>query len=62
MPDRAPISVLIPAKNEASNLADCVASVAFCDEIVVVDSGSTDATRAIAEQAGAQVVDFRWDG
>ena len=62
MPDRAPISVLIPAKNEASNLADCLASVAFCDEIVVVDSGSTDATRAIAEQAGAQVVDFRWDG
>jgi glycosyltransferase involved in cell wall biosynthesis len=62
MPERAPISVLIPAKNEAANLAACLASVAFCDEVVVVDSGSTDATRAIAEQAGARVVEFRWNG
>ncbi|MBA3848444.1 MAG: glycosyltransferase [Opitutus sp.] len=62
MPDKAPISVLIPARNEAANLAACLASVAFCDEVVVVDSGSADATRAIAEQAGARVVDFRWDG
>lgn len=62
MSARAPISVLIPAKNEAANLGACLASVAFCDEIVVVDSGSTDATRAIAQQAGATVIDFRWDG
>lgn len=62
MADRAPISVLIPAKNEAGNLAACLASVAFCDDIVVVDSGSTDGTREIAERAGARVVDFRWDG
>lgn len=62
MPDRAPISVLIPAKNESANLAACIASVAFCDEIVVVDSQSTDGTRQIAEQAGARVVDFVWNG
>lgn len=62
MSDRAPISVLIPAKNEAANLAACIASVAFCEEIVVIDSGSTDRTRAIAEAAGARVVDFRWNG
>ncbi|MBA4137482.1 MAG: glycosyltransferase [Opitutus sp.] len=62
MPDRAPISVLIPVKNEAANLAACLASVAFCDEVVVVDSGSTDGTAAIAERAGARVVDFRWNG
>lgn len=62
MPDRAPISVLIPAKNEAANLAACLASVAFCDEVVVVDSGSTDGSREIAERAGARVVDFRWNG
>ncbi|MBI2517760.1 MAG: glycosyltransferase family 2 protein [Opitutae bacterium] len=62
MPARAPISVLIPVKNEAANLTACLASVAFCDEIVVVDSGSTDGTRAIATQAGAQVVDFKWNG
>ena len=62
MPAPAPISVLIPVKNEAANLAACLASVAWCDDVVVVDSGSTDATRAIAQQAGARVVDFKWDG
>ncbi len=62
MPERAPISVLIPAKNEAANLAACLASVSFCDEIVVVDSGSTDDTAQIAQKAGARVVNFVWDG
>lgn len=62
MPDLAPISVLIPVKNEAENLAACLASVAWCDDLVVVDSGSTDATRALALHAGARVVDFPWDG
>ena len=58
----APISVLIPVKNEAANLPACLASCAFCAEIVVVDSGSTDGTLALATAAGARVVDFRWDG
>lgn len=62
MSPRCPISVLIPAKNERDNLAACLASARFADEIVVVDSGSTDGTREIAEAAGATVVDFRWDG
>jgi glycosyltransferase involved in cell wall biosynthesis len=57
-----PISVLIPVKNEAANLAACLASVAWCDDVVVVDSGSTDGTADIARQAGARVVDFRWNG
>ncbi|MBL9215497.1 MAG: glycosyltransferase family 2 protein [Opitutaceae bacterium] len=62
MPEPAPISVLIPVRNEAANLAACLRSVAFCDDIVVVDSGSTDGTPEIARQAGARVVDFQWDG
>ena len=49
-------------KNEAANLAACLASVAFCDEVVVIDSGSTDATPAIAAEAGARLVDFKWNG
>lgn len=58
----APISVLIPAKNEAANLAACLASVAWCDDVVVVDSGSTDGTPDIARAAGARVVEFKWNG
>jgi glycosyltransferase involved in cell wall biosynthesis len=62
MKPRAPISVLIPVKNEATNLAACLASVAWCDEVVVVDSGSTDGSPDIARAAGARVVDFHWNG
>ncbi len=57
-----PLSILIPARNEAANLAACLDSARFADEVVVVDSGSTDGTREIATAAGASLVDFRWDG
>jgi glycosyltransferase involved in cell wall biosynthesis len=57
-----PISVLIPAKNEQSNIRACIESARFADEIVVVDSGSTDGMRELAESLGARVVDFKWNG
>lgn len=56
------ISVLIPTFNEASNILDCLRSVAWADEIVVVDSCSADDTRSIASGFGARVVDFAWNG
>ena len=59
---RVPLSVLVPVKNEAVNLRDCLASVSFAQEIVVIDSGSTDGTQAIAEAAGARVIQFVWSG
>lgn len=59
---RAPLSVLVPVKNEATNLRDCLASVSFAKEIVVIDSGSTDGTQAIVEAAGARVKQFAWNG
>ncbi len=59
---RAPLSVLIPVKNEAANVRDCISGVSFAGEIVVVDSASTDGTQAIAEGAGARVVQFVWNG
>lgn len=57
-----PVSVLIPAKNEAANLPRCLASVAWADEVWLVDSQSSDGSAAIAESAGAKVAQFRYDG
>ncbi len=59
---RTPLSVLVPVKNEAANLRECLATVAFAEELVVVDSASTDGTQEIATMAGAQVVQFPWNG
>lgn len=55
------LSVLIPTLDEARNIRDCLASVAWADEVVVVDSGSKDSTVALAEKAKATVVTFRWN-
>ncbi len=55
MPDIA-LSVILITKNEAHHVRDCLASVAFADEWIVLDSGSTDATCAIAAALGATVV------
>jgi len=59
---KVPVSVLIPVKNEAANLPRCLASVAWAGEIIVVDSQSTDRTVAIAEEHGAKVIQFKYDG
>jgi glycosyltransferase involved in cell wall biosynthesis len=56
------LSILIPIKNEAANLARCLGSVAWADEIFVVDSGSTDSSLEIARSHGAQVVQFHFNG
>lgn len=62
MASKLPLSILIPTLNEAANLRDCIASAADAAEIVVVDSGSTDDTCAIARELGARVVPFAWNG
>lgn len=59
---KVPVSVLIPIKNESANLARCLGAVSWADEIVVVDSQSTDGSQAIAETHGAQVVQFVFNG
>lgn len=59
---KIPVSVLIPAKNEEQNLPACLASVSRADEIFVVDSQSEDRSVAIAEQFGASVVQFHFNG
>ena len=62
MADKIPLSVAIIAKNEAANLPDCLRSVAFADQIVVVDSGSTDDTVKIAEACGCDLFLEPWRG
>ena len=57
------MTVTVITKNEAHNIAACLACVAFADQIVVLDSGSTDGTVAIAQALGAEVtVDVDWQG
>ena len=57
-----PVSIVVPVRNEAENLARCLASVKWADEIFVVDSHSTDETAAIAEAHGGRVVQFDFNG
>lgn len=56
------LSVAIITLNEEANLARTLASVRFADEIIVLDSGSTDATCAIAKAAGATIFTEPWKG
>lgn len=57
------LSVVMIAKNAADLLPDCLASVAWADEIILLDSGSDDNTVEIARAAGAKVfVDTNWQG
>ena len=58
----AKISACVITLNEADRIEACLRSLAFCDDIVVVDSGSTDATRELAAALGARVVERAFDG
>lgn len=57
-----PLSVVIIAKNEAARIETCLRSVLWADEIVVVDSGSSDATCEIARRYTDRVYDIPWRG
>ncbi len=57
------LSAIVIARNESANIAACLDSVAFCDELVVVDGGSNDDTVALAQSRGARVVSaLDWRG
>lgn len=62
MPARLPVTVAIPARNEERNLPACLARLSRFERVVVIDSGSSDRTKAIAIEHGAHVIDFAWDG
>jgi glycosyltransferase involved in cell wall biosynthesis len=52
-----PVTIVIPTLNEAEQIADCVRQLAWADETIVADAGSTDGTVALARQAGAVVLE-----
>jgi glycosyltransferase involved in cell wall biosynthesis len=56
------LSACIITYNEADRIEACLRSVAFCDELLVVDSHSTDDTRALAAALGARVIERDWPG
>lgn len=49
------LSAIVLTKNEEKNIEDCLKSLAFCDEVIVIDSNSSDNTRTIAQKLGAKV-------
>ena len=55
------ISALIIAKNEEAMIENCINSLKWCDEVIVIDDGSKDETREIAESLGAHVISFKHD-
>ena len=59
---KVPVSVIIPTLNEAKNLPRCLDHLRWADDVVIVDSCSTDETHQIARAYGARIIEFRWNG
>jgi glycosyltransferase involved in cell wall biosynthesis len=57
-----PLSVVIIARNAENRIRDCLESVSWADEIVLVDSGSMDRTADIAREMGARTISHGWEG
>lgn len=60
--NKIPITVIVPVKNEALNLPECLSKLQRFSQIMVIDSGSTDDTPEIATKYGAELHNFEWNG
>ena len=57
-----PVSILIPVKDDAKNLAECLPLLADFDDVQIVDSNSTDNTAEVAAQWNRPIIQFNWNG
>lgn len=57
-----PVTVVVPILNEAANLPACLDALARFDDIIVIDSGSTDGSAELVRERGHQLLQFDWDG
>lgn len=57
---RLPVTAFVSSRNEANLLGRCLASIAFCDEIIVIDIDSTDDTAVVAQDLGVRVLHHEW--
>ncbi|MFO1322610.1 MAG: glycosyltransferase family 2 protein [Burkholderiales bacterium] len=62
MSEPLPLSLIVITRDAAHELAECLSSVPFAAEAVVVDSGSRDDTVAVARRCGARVIEHAWEG
>lgn len=60
--DSLPITVLIQTKNEEVGITACIRALGDFSRVIVVDSDSTDSTKDLAAAAGAEVINFSWNG
>ena len=56
---KVPITAVIIAQNEASMIGACIATLEWCESVLVIDDGSSDETVQLAEQAGARVIHYK---
>src|SRR5580693_7413533 len=61
-PGTVPLSAVVLTRDEEANIARCIDSLAWADQVVVVDSGSADDTVRIARSRGAEVIEQPWLG
>lgn len=60
--EKIPVTVVVPVKNEEKQLPSCLELLSDFDEVIVVDSNSTDRTPRIVERFGATYISFNWNG
>ena len=62
LPKSCPVTAIVLTKDESVNIERCLSSLGWCDQVVCIDSGSSDDTVALAKASGADVIETTWRG